>query len=297
MEQASKKEIRREKRRKAMKKLRLKYRLVILDEGSFAEKFSLRLSPLNLFIWLGMFALLLIGLTTMLIAYTPLREFIPGYPDGSEREALIDNRIKVDSLEAELVKYERYVKNIQGILNGDRISDTLVEDSPEKNYANINFELSPADSVLRQKIEAEEKYEIRSGQNNIVLSNDNMYGIFFFTPLQGEITQSFNKREGHFGIDISAPSADGIKATLDGTVVFADWSSDGGHEIHIQHSNNLVSVYKHNAVLLKKTGDVVKAGDVIAIAGNSGELSDGPHLHFELWHRGKPIDPQNYLIF
>lgn len=297
-QQATKKERRRERRKRMVQKIRLKHRLVILDESSFAEKFSLRLSPMNLFIWVGSFAVLLVVGTTFLIAYTPLREFIPGYPDGSEKQQYIDNRLKTDSLEREIKKYEDYVANIKSILNGETQQDTLAENrSVVKDYKNVAFNHSPEDSVLRKKVEEEEKYNLQFGtaKTNIV-SQDNMYGIFFFTPLDGTITQSFDPRTEHFGIDIVTGTNDAIKSTLDGTVVFADWTADGGQEIHVQHANNLISIYKHNSVLLKKAGDVVNAGDPIAIVGNTGKLSEGPHLHFELWFKGKAIDPQNYLI-
>lgn len=297
MTSPSRKEQRKERRRLFFRKLKLKYRLVIIDENTFAEKFSLRLSPINLFIWVGSLSLLLILGTTMLIAYTPLREFIPGYPDGSERRAMIENKVRADSLEAQLGKYDSYVKNIQTILNGGQPNDSLQADNVSINADNVEFRRTAEDSLLRKKVEDAERYELQFGSEERGMAGDKMYGVFFFTPLQGTITQSFNPSQQHYGIDIAAPARDGIKATLDGTVIFSGWTSEGGHEVHLQHANNLVSIYKHNAVLLKKTGETVKAGDVIAIVGNSGELSDGPHLHFELWHKGKAIDPQNYLIF
>lgn len=297
MEDLDPKQQRKERRKRVIRRLRLKHRLVIIDETTFAERFSLRLSPMNLFIWLGSLVLFLIIGTTLLIAYTPLKEYIPGYPDGSERRALIDARIKADTLESRLKQYDDYVANIQAILNGERPEDTLSRNPEQINKADVQFTRSQEDSALRARVEENEKYELRSGKENLYNGGDQLYGVFFFTPLQGTITQSFNVREKHYGIDISSSSKDGIKSTLDGTVIFSDWTSDGGHEIHVHHGNHLVSVYKHNAVLLKKVGDRVKAGDVIAIVGTSGELSDGPHLHFELWHKGKPVDPQTLLIF
>ena len=126
-------------------------------------------------------------------------------------------------------------------------------------------------------------------------TNNSLTGILFFTPLEGQISQSFERKSGHLGLDIVGAKNDPIKSTLDGTIIFADWTTDGGHEIHIQHSNNIVSVYKHNSYLLKKTGDRVRAGDPVAIMGNTGSQTDGAHLHFEIWVNGKPVDPQNYL--
>ncbi len=284
------------KRKPLIRKLRIKYRLVILDENTFAEKFSLRLSRLSTFIWISSAGLLLIALTTLMIAYTPLREFIPGYPDGSERRLMMSNLAKSDSLENELRKYEEYVSTLKVILDGEVPADSIAGKEAAKEYRSVHFTRSAEDSLLRRKVEEEEKYNLQFSKASETYSQDNMYGIFFFTPLEGTLTQSFNPATGHYGIDIVSGGKEAVKATLDGTVIFADWASDGGHEIHIQHTHNLVSVYKHNAVLLKKTGDYVKAGDPVAIVGNSGGLSSGPHLHFELWHKGKAIDPQLFLI-
>jgi murein DD-endopeptidase MepM/ murein hydrolase activator NlpD len=287
-----------EKNKKIIKKLRLKYRLVILDEHTFGEKWSFRLSPLNVFIAVGAISLLLIIGTIFIIAYTPLKEYIPGYPDGSEKQIAIENKLKTDSLENELQKFDKYLLNLYTILNGGLPVDSSQNLNISGDYKNITFQKSQQDSLLRIKIENEEKYALnfKSAATVVNTANDNLYGIFFFTPLEGTVTQSFNPQEGHLGVDIITAGNEAVKATLEGTVIFAGWTSDGGHEIHIQHANNLVSVYRHNAVLLKKTGENVKAGDPIAIVGSSGALSNGKHLHFELWHRGKPLDPQNFII-
>lgn len=286
-------------KKRIIKKLRLKYRLVVLDDNTFGEKWSFRLSPMNIFVAFGLLSLILILGTTFIIAYTPLKEFIPGYPDGSEKQAAIDNKVKLDSLENELVKYDKYLFNLYTILNGGVPVDSTIQLNTSGDYKNITFQKSEQDSLLRLKIEKEEKFALNfiPASSQSVTVNDNLYGIFFFTPLDGTLSQSFNPQEGHFGIDIICATNEAVKATLDGTVIFSDWTSNGGHEIHIQHNNNLVSVYRHNSVLLKKQGESVKAGDPIAIVGGSGKLSDGIHLHFELWHRGKPLDPQNFLIF
>ena len=273
-------------KKRIIKKLRLKYRLVVLDDNTFGEKWSFRLSPMNVFVAFGIISLLLILGTTFIIAYTPLKEFIPGYPDGSEKQAAIDNRVKVDSLENELLKYDKYLLNLYTILNGGLPLDSSTQLNTSGDYKNITFQKSQQDSLLRLKIEKEEKYALNfKSSSQSASGSDNMYGIFFFTPLDGTLSQSFNPQEGHFGVDIITATNEVVKATLDGTIIFSGWTSDGGHEIHIQHNNNLVSIYRHNSVLLKKTGESVKAGDPIAIVGSSGKLSDGIHLHFELWHR------------
>ena len=295
MENTTSRQIRREKRRKLIRKLRVKYRLVILDDRSFAEKFSLRLSPMNVFIWAGSASVILVLLTTVVISLTPLREYIPGYPDGTERLEIINNKLATDSLEEELNRRDLYLNNILTILRGEKPSDSIANVEVREDLS-LKGERSPQDSILRRKVEMEEKYELQFGKGVSLQANENMYGIFFYTPLEGTLTQSFDPETGHYGIDISSAQREAVKSTLDGTVIFAGWTSDGGNEVHIQHSNNLISVYKHNSVLLKKTGELVKAGEPVGIVGNSGQLTDGPHLHFELWHKGKPIDPQNYLI-
>jgi murein DD-endopeptidase MepM/ murein hydrolase activator NlpD len=296
MEKGKQRKERREKRKKLIKKLRAKYRLVILDDRSFAEKFSLRLSPMNLFIWAGSLSVILILFTTLVIAWTPLREFIPGYPDGTERAEMINNRLVIEKMEEKLKQRDAYLDNILHILRGEKIVDTLSSKENDPEFSATTRPRSPEDSILRKKVELDEKYEIQFGRGVSIVANDNMYGIFFFNPLEGTLTQSFDPKTEHYGIDIASAQREAVKATLDGTVIFAGWTSDGGNEVHIQHDHNLISVYKHNSILLKKTGDIVKAGEPVGILGNSGNLTDGPHLHFELWHRGKPIDPQNYLI-
>ena len=280
---------------KLIHRLRAKFRLVIMNDSTFEERFSLMLSPMNIFIWFGTFIIVLVVVTTLIIAYTPLREFIPGYPDGDDRKQAQRNEIRADSLEKELGKYDAYLRDIKILLSGGDFdlnsSDTISNNSNETKV----LDPSKAEMEFREKMREEEKMN----PSNLSESNENttnsLTGILFFTPLEGQISQSFERKSGHLGLDIVGAKNDPIKSTLDGTIIFADWTTDGGHEIHIQHSNNIVSVYKHNSYLLKKTGDRVRAGDPVAIMGNTGSQTDGAHLHFEIWVNGKPVDPQNYL--
>jgi murein DD-endopeptidase MepM/ murein hydrolase activator NlpD len=225
MEEASPKQQRKERRKRIIRKLKVKYRLVIMDDSTFAERFSLRLSPMNLFIWLGSLALALVIGTTLLIAYTPLKEYIPGYPDGSERRSMIEARIKADTLEARIKQYDDYVRNIQMILNGETQKDTLADGGDPVSKENVKFSRSQEDSLLRIRVEEQEKYELGASPATISSGGDQLYGVFFFTPLQGTITQSFSIKERHFGVDIASSSRDAIKSTLDGTVIFSDWTS------------------------------------------------------------------------
>tara|TARA_R110001592_G_scaffold102109_3_gene288475 strand:+ start:2192 stop:3100 length:909 start_codon:yes stop_codon:yes gene_type:complete len=283
------------KKKKKLQKLKHKYRLVILNDDTFEEKISVRLSQLNVFSIVGLGSLLLIVLVIIIIAFTPLREFIPGYTDVNIRKQGIRNSLKVDSLEIAVKQREQYIESINRIIQGELIqfSDSIVVDT-SVNYKSISNHPIEEDSLLRVMIETEEKYNLfkSAGRTPSDISN-----FIFFSPLKGIITDEFNPKIDHFGVDLVAPKNEAIKATLDGTVIFAEWTVETGYVIHLQHTNNLISIYKHNSSLHKKQGDKVRAGDVIAIVGNSGELSTGPHLHFELWYNGIPLNPQEYVVF
>ena len=283
------------KKQKKFQKLKHKYRLVILNEDTFEEKMSLRLSQLNVFVTVGISSLILIVLVILLISFTPLREFIPGYANVTIRQKGIENTLKLDSLAVSIAQKQLYVDNLRSIIQGHPIEydETTIIDS-SANYNRIINKPVGEDSVLRNMIETEEKYNLFS----VAESNPgNISGFTFFKPLNGTITNRFNMKKQHFGIDVVAPENEAIKATLDGTVIFAEWTAKTGYVIQLQHSNNLISIYKHNSVLHKDVGNHVKAGDLIAIVGNSGELSTGPHLHFELWYNGIPINPEDYMMF
>ena len=280
-------------KKRIIKKLKNKYRLVILNDASFEERFYYRLSPLNLLTLILTFVVVLIVLVSVVIIYTPLRESIPGYTDVSLREDLTTMVFRTDSLESELLRNSAYLRNIQGALKGDL---PLSKDSIYKANQDVVLPENPLvkskeDSMLREYVEREDSYSLTDEKENIAKQ------FYFFTPLQGTITSEFDPAKEHFGIDIVAPKNEAIKATLEGTVVFAEWTVETGYVIQLQHSNNIISNYKHNSVLLKKVGDQVKAGDAIAIVGNSGELTTGPHLHFELWKEGKPLNPKDFVNF
>jgi len=276
-------------------RLRRKYRLVILNDASFEEKFSLRLTPGGILILVSAITIFMSFLLTSLIAFTPLREYIPGYGDISDRKALIALSLKADSV-ADLIKAKNeYIENLQNVLSGNLTSDTTQpQKTEEKNNQHISIKPSKTDSVLRQEIEQQDKF-------SLTLSNSSgasgISGYFFFSPVKGMVTHSFNIAEGHFGVDVVAKENEFIKAALDGTVVYAGWTANDGYVIQLQHSNNLMSIYKHNSDITKNIGDHVKAGEPIAIIGNTGETSSGTHLHFELWYNGTPINPQDYVLF
>ena len=280
-------------------KIRNRYRLVVMNDDTFEEKLSLKLTPLNIVVLVGLISILMIVATVSLVAFTPLREYIPGYgTEVNTRHELINLSLRADSLQYELSLRTAAMDNLKNIMSGN-ISNDSIAVTPVKSVkgkpTNIDVKPSKEDSAFRSQVESQDKYslafsESKSGKGSIS-------SFFFFTPVKGTVTSSFNSIQEHFGVDIAAKENEPIKATLDGTVLFSGWTSETGYTIQIQHANNLVSSYKHNSVLLKKAGQYVKAGEVIAVIGNSGEQTTGPHLHFELWYNGTPMDPQEYMVF
>jgi len=288
------------KPKKIIQKIRHKYRLVMLNDDTFEERFSFVLSPLNVFTWGGVFLLVFTMLLTTLIAFTPLREYIPGYADVNTRKLATFAAIRADSMQLALDKNERYIGNIKKILEGKTIqeNDNSVEGSSSKKpkMDKINFTRSKEDSLMRNLVEEEEQFNVNLKETSGRKAQ--LSKILLFPPLKGVVTSHFNPSIKHYGVDVvPATSNASVSATFDGVVIHSAWTSGEGHVLYIQHRGNLVSVYKHNSALLKNTGENVKAGDVIAIVGNSGELSSGPHLHFEIWYKGTPMNPEDYLVF
>jgi murein DD-endopeptidase MepM/ murein hydrolase activator NlpD len=276
--------------------LRSKYRLVILNDDSFAEKFSLRLSPMGLIILLGTVTIIMTSVVISLVAFTPFREYIPGYGNVDDRTDIIALSTKADSLENTLASRDWYINNLLNVFSGKTEGKTTkpVKDSTGK-YANIDIKPSEKDLKLRNDIETnqlESTSSLVSANKVNALSN-----FFFFTPIKGIVTTSYSIKDGHFGTDIVSKENELIKATLDGTIVFAGFTTDDGYVVQIQHGNNLTSAYKHLSNITKKIGDFVKAGEPIGVVGNTGENSKGPHLHFELWYNGFAINPQDYVVF
>ncbi|MDD3744553.1 MAG: M23 family metallopeptidase, partial [Lentimicrobiaceae bacterium] len=269
-------------------KLRNKYRLVILNEDSFEEKLSFKLSRLNVFVIIGMLTIVLIFFTIYLIAFTGLREYIPGYSDASVHRSLYELQLKADSVETALKSRNLYIENMKKILSGDVPDDVNLGEQQRDTinhaqYKGINIVRSPEDSMLRQQYEQENQYllsnQVETGKQSAISLNK----INFFTPIKGTVTNHFDASQQHFGVDLVAARNEAVKAAYDGVVFFSEWTAETGHVIAIQHPANIITVYKHNAVLLRRQGAFVRAGESISIIGNSGELSSGPHLHFEIW--------------
>ena len=288
------------KKEKWYEKLRSKYRLVILNDQTFEERFSFRLTRINVLLTLIFLGVIFIIITFFIIAYTPVREYIPGYPTVDQKKEIYRLNLFADSLLNNIRQKDIYLQNIKNIIEGNReIHQQPDLPSEENRYDTLKITKSVEDSLLRAEFESSEMFNLYfndPGQKN-ELTRTSIRSFNFFRPLNGIITSPFNITEKHFGTDIVTGHNEAVTATLDGTVIYANWTLETGNVIAIQHTSNLVSVYKHCSVLLKKEGDHVRAGEPIAIAGQSGEFSSGPHLHFELWYNGTPIDPEEYIIF
>ena len=279
------------KAKKLMKKLKSRFRLTVLNEKTFEEQFSYSLTPLNLIILFGGFLVVFGTLFYLLVAYTPIKTLLPGYSDGSFNTEAMEARMRVDSLTEISREKDRYMADLRVILSGGNLSNAADTGAHQIEEANLNYRVSDIDEALREQITEEDRFSIQALDNAKKTSN----GLLLYRPVNGTISNGFNPKGGHYGIDIIAPKEDPVKAVLDGTIVFAGFTSNGGNVIHIQHNNNMISVYTHNSALLKMSGDRVKAGESIAFIGDSGEYSEGPHLHFELWENGAPVNPEDYI--
>lgn len=282
------------KRQILKKKLLTKNRLVILNEETFEEIFSLKLNLMNVFVVLTTGAIFLIAITTYIIAFTPLREYIPGYASTKLKREATELALKSDSLEKAIKMNNAYIESIKKVLAGDVELAKLNKDSimaaEQANPSDIDFKPSKEDSVLREQVAQEDKYNLfdkAQAKVNLVL----------FAPVTGHITDKYDPKTKHFAVDIALPKNTPIKSVANGTVIFADWTPSTGYVIIIRHGDGIISVYKHAASLTKSQGDVVRTGEVVAMAGSTGQESTGVHLHFELWKDGFAIDPTNFIEF
>lgn len=282
------------------RKLRSKYRLAVFNDQTFEERFSFRLNRLNVITVVLSLGIVFIILTFFLIANTPIKEYIPGYPNVEQRKQLYRLNIIADSLMNDIRQKNLYIQDIKNIVEGRDIAEDSGRLGISKpGYDTIRLHQSIEDSMLRAEFENQNMHNLYFNEYGQLreTSNSSIRSFNFFTPINGVITSKFNLSEKHYGIDIVASHNEAVKSALDGTVIFTDWTLETGYVIGIQHERNIITFYKHNSVLLKKQGEHVKAGDPIAIAGESGELLSGPHLHFELWYNGTPLNPEEYIIF
>ncbi len=275
------------------RKLTDKYRLVILNEDTFEERFSLKLSRLNVFVLGGILSFLLILVTTFFITFTPIKEYIPGYSSTELKIKATKLAIQTDSLKRKLNDFKNYTKALQPILKGEIKADAIdsLQIAADKFIATDSLlNASKNDSLFREKIESQDRFPIQTNAETNVR-------IVFFAPLTGTISQNYDVSKNHLAIDIVAKKNTAVKAAADGTVIFSGWTTETGYVIILKHIDDYISVYKHNGNLLKKQGDFVKSGEVIASVGSTGELTTGPHLHFELWNGDYAVNPTNFIDF
>ena len=271
-----------------------KYRMVLINEDTFEEKFSFKLTRLNVFIAGGFLTILLIVGTTLLIALTPLREYIPGHSSLKLKKEAANLIYKVDSLENILEVNNRYITRIKEVLIGDIAAlsfdrDSVFETVQLDREVNL-MDNSLNDSLFRLEVEREDKYSFFEEAKKDV-------GVVFFAPVSGVISSSYNLKDKHYAVDVVVKVGTPVKAIADGIVIFSEWTAETGHVIIIEHSNGYISIYKHNGTLHKFQGDLVVSGEVIASSGSTGELTTGPHLHFELWNDGYSVNPVNFIDF
>ena len=274
------------------KKLFNDYKVVVSSEDTFEEKFAFKASKINVFVLMLVYSVILISFTISVVFFTQLRELVPGYSSSDLLSRAIYLTQKTDSLERQIELNNKFYKSIEDVLSGK--TDEFIERDNIPIDSSLNdknlFSISPnsEDSILRNYVDSQDKFNLT--KNELDIENK-----MFFSPIKGDITQAFNFEENHFAIDIAADIGTPVKSILDGKILFSEWSVDTGHVIIVDHGDNIVSVYKHNSKSLKEQNDFVQAGEVIAYSGNQGSLSSGPHLHFELWKNGTPIDPEPLL--
>ena len=284
-----------ERKRDKIKKLfQNPYRIVIFNDLNLHIIKQIRFNAKTLVMSLVFAVIFIIVSVTVLIAFTPLREYIPGYPTGKMRQMLIRNVLIVDSLDLEIQRRDKYFNDFRAMMAGETPLDTAVKRGTEVKRDQVQIKKYDHDSLFKDEIAQEQtNLGISSGS----VTRGGVAGLLFFPPINGMITGKFDSSNGHFGVDIVGKLNSRISAALDGTVIFAGWTIDTGYVIYIQHEQNLITVYRHNSELFKIQGDKVRAGEAVAIMGNTGKETSGPHLHFEMWLNGQSINPEDYIKF
>jgi len=279
------------KKNSFLKKLTYHYRILIINDDTYEEKLSFKLNRLNVFVFLSLFALFLIIGTTILIAFTPIRTYIPGYTAPGLRKKSLELQLKTDSLENALLSNTYYLLELKKVLNNEITIEQFNESYNQKNFNPDTLKLVPGkvDSLLRKEVAERERFKVNQQKNSLSYN--------FSAPVNGIVVNGFSPDKQHYGVDIALKKGTPVKSIASGRVLFSNWSADTGNTIIVKHPNNVVSIYKHNKKLLRKTGDRVQQGEVIAISGNTGERTTGPHLHFELWIKDTPVNPTDFINF
>ena len=281
------------KRKAFWKNFKFKYKLTITNENTLEEIVGIHVSKLNGVSVLLSAVTVIFLIASLIIVFTPLRNYLPGYMNTEVREQVVTNALRADSLLRILEHQRMYVMNIQDIISGNIKADSVHSmDSLTVVRSEELMERTQAEDEFRKQYEETERYNLTTIDNAPAVT-----GLIFFRPTRGMISSGFDANQKHYGIDIAASPNESVLSTLDGTVILATYTADTGYVIQVQHNQNLVSVYKHCGSLLKKVGDTVKAGEAIALVGNTGEKTTGPHLHFEIWNKGRALDPTKYIVF
>lgn len=283
----------RKKKRTFWKNFKFKYKISIINENTLEEVAKLRLSKLN-GLWVIFFASVIIfTISSLIIVFTPLHYYLPGYVNSELRSQIVNNSIETDSVMNAMRVQTLYINNLKKIMSGKMEIDSLYStDTVEPTFIDSIIPISEREMEFRKKYEEEEKYNL----TNITTSQNELYGLNFFTPIQGVVINKFSPENRHFGIDVTTMPNSNIISVLDGTVIMTNYTTEFGYTIAIQHMSNIISIYRHCGRLLKDTGDTVKAGEAIGLTANDEE-NNVKHLHFELWHKGKAINPDKYIVF
>ena len=282
-----------EKEKKPLKERLLnKYRLVVLNEETYEERISYRLNRLNIFLLTAFMALIIVITTICLIAFTSIKEYIPGYDSTALRTVATQNIERLDSLTFVMEKNQEFINSIGAVILGEATEEEFKKETVinRADISDLDFKTNLEDSLLRRIVEKEDRF-------NVLESASSKVKFVLFSPIYGEVTSPFDFGIKHLGTDIAASTNTPVKAVADGTIVLAEWTVETGFVVVVEHSFGLISIYKHNSTGLISQGDLVKAGQVLALSGNTGELSTGPHLHFELWSDGSPANPEDYISF
>lgn len=280
------------------KRMTSKYRLILMNENTFEERISFQLSPANVYILLSVGFIFFSVLMFVLIAFTPIKQYIPGYGDFDTQSKVIQQKKQIETLEKQVKYHQLFISNLQNVLTNKKDTTALVSMKDiEKGKVDLNKNITEEDKELRAEVERDKEKNsyVIDKKTNVVSGKNNSSFIRFISPVTGYTTEEFDLNKEHYGIDIVTKKDELVKCAMDGFVISSGWNAENGNTIVLQHNDNFVTIYKHNSKLLKKTGDFIRVGEAIAIVGNTGELSNGPHLHFEIWHNGTPVNPRNYI--
>ena len=273
-----------------------KYLLIIRNEENFAEKTTFSFNYARLFLILAAIGLMLLSLAVYLVTVALEQWLDPRHAQMEANRQVLELSMTIDSLEQEVNNKDIYIENVRRIIAGEEIDQSL-EISPESNLQSTELSevIQPVDSQFRADFEGSELADITALPISVSSNIYELRDLYLFSPLDGIVTDGFNPKKDHYGVDLVAKENEPVRSVADGVVIMSSWTLDGGYVLAIQHQGNLISVYKHNSELFKNVGNFVAAGEVVATIGNTGELTSGPHLHLELWHNGNPVNPQEYI--